>query len=855
MDNTLFAQIALNIHVNNTFTYHVPDDLIAHIQVGQLVRVPFRTATDVGVVVSLSPQNPAPTITTKPIEAILDTTIFTHDQLALAEWMHQTYLAPLGMCLWLLLPPNLINPHTADVHKPPALRIQVAEIAISPDDIPHIRRNLGKASRHATFLEFLINAHAEGQSVFNIKTLIKLPNIARATVNKLIELGALTDLGDGQVQLPDDAESRLYEIRGGALDEHILRVLGRETKPMDVSWLYAQTNATLDDLKRLALAGFIHLGEKPKGRDHLAQLPQPFVPIIPPRLTDDQRQVWHAVRHALDEGTYKGFLLHGVTGSGKTEIYLRAIEHALAKGKSALFLVPEIALTAQTIQRVLARFASQTDILGEEGLSVIGLTHGSLRPTDRKATWQRARKGEVRVIIGTRSAVFSPLQNLGLIILDEEHDHSYKSSPPIPPPYYHARSVAEFRMRQADGILILGSATPDINTYYRAQSGALDLLNMPNRILGHRHTVLSQAERVHRAPHYQPAPDSPDGYISDMPPVHVVDMRNELIAGNTDMFSRRLQNALKDTFERDEQAILFLNRRGSSTYVFCRDCGYIAKCPRCDTPMTHHENQTQLRCHHCGYSQPTPQKCPNCGSSRIKFFGAGTQQVEHAFKAHFPHISTIRWDADTATTPLAHEIILSRFAKGEAQVLIGTQMIAKGLDLPLVTLVGVMSADTELGLPDFRAGERTFQLLTQVAGRAGRSILGGQVILQTYQPDHYAIINAQKHDYATFYQQELAYRREVGYPPFRHLIRILCQSESEARASEEARIAGQYLKKLSAETQTPLDLIAPAPCFFGKINRVYRWHVLAICIAPLHLLNGINLRREWSLEIDPTNIL
>ena len=855
MDNNLFAQIALNIHVNNTFTYHVPDDLIGHIQIGQLVRVPFRTATDVGVVIALSPENPDSSVITKPILAILDTYMITSEQLALAQWMHQTYLAPLGMCLWLLLPPNLINPHTADVHKAPTPRIQVAEIAISPDDIPYIRRNLGKSSRHAILLESLINAKAEGQSFFLLKELVKLPNIGRGTVNKLIELGALSDMGDGQLALAEDAETKLFEMRGGALDEHILHVLGRETKPMDVSWLYAQTGATIDDLKRLAFGGFIHLGEKPKGREHLTNLPQAFVPVIPPRLTDDQRHVWHTIRHYLDEGHYKGFLLHGVTGSGKTEIYLRAIEHTLAKGKSALFLVPEIALTAQTIQRVLSRFASQTDILGEEGLSVIGLTHGSLRPTDRKATWERARKGEIRVIIGTRSAVFAPLQNLGLIILDEEHDPSYKHSPPAQPPYYHARSVAEFRMRHSDGILLLGSATPDITTYYRAQSGILELLNMPNRILGHRHAVLTQAGKLNRTPHYQPAPDSPDGYISELPPVHLVDMRNELVAGNTDMFSRRLISGLEDVFQHDEQAILFLNRRGSSTYVFCRDCGYIAKCPRCDTPLTYHESQTTLRCHHCGYSQSTPQKCPTCGSSRIKFFGAGTQQVEHAFKTHFPHISTIRWDADTATTPLAHEIILSRFAKGEAQVLIGTQMIAKGLDLPLVTLVGVMSADTELGLPDFRAGERTFQLLTQVAGRAGRSILGGQVILQTYQPQHYAIQAAQKHDFTSFYAQEIAYRREIGYPPFRHLIRILCQSESEGRASEEARIAGQYLHKLSEETETPLDLIAPAPCFFGKINKVYRWHVLGICVAPLRLLQNVNLRRDWSLEIDPTSIL
>jgi primosomal protein N' (replication factor Y) len=854
--NTQFAQVALNINVPNSFTYHVPDDLIGQIQIGHLVRVPFRTAIDVGVVVGLSADNPAPNITTKPIEAVLDAhPPMTSDQLALAEWMSQTYLTPLGVCLWSLLPPNLINPHTADLQKAPTPRIQVAEIAISPEDIPHIRRNLGKSSRYTDLLEWLINAHAEGRAHFYLKDLIKLPNIGRGTVNKLIEIGALRYGDDETLILADNAEDLLFEMRGVALDVHILTVLGRENKPLDVSWLYAQTGADVNDLKRLALAGYIHVGEKTKGRDHLAHAPRPFAPVIPPRLTDDQRKVWHTVRHALDEQAYKGFLLHGVTGSGKTEIYLRAIEHVLSQGKSALFLVPEIALTPQTVQRVLARFASQTDILGEDGLDVIGLTHGGLRPTDRKATWKRARAGEVRVIIGTRSAVFAPLQGLGLIILDEEHDPSYKHAPPLTPPYYHARSVAEFRARHMQAVLLLGSATPDIGTYHRTQTGALSLLEMSKRIIGHRHMVISQAGQINRIPHYQPAPDSPDGYISDLPPVHIVDMRQELVAGNTDMFSRRLLAGLNDVFRRDEQAILFLNRRGTSTYVFCRDCGYIAKCPRCDTPLTYHDSHTALRCHHCGYSQTSPNTCPNCQSARIKFFGAGTQQVEHAFKGHFPHISTIRWDADTATTPLAHEVILGRFAKGEAQVLIGTQMIAKGLDLPLVTLVGVMSADTELGLPDFRVGERTFQMLTQVAGRAGRSILGGEVILQTYQPEHYAIRAAQQHDYATFYTQEIGYRQTIGYPPFRHLIRILCTSDSERKASDEAHIAARWLRGLSQKTETPIDLIAPAPCFFGKINKHYRWHVLAVCIAPLRLLRNTTLRRDWSLEIDPLSIL
>ncbi|MEO8608587.1 MAG: primosomal protein N' [Chloroflexota bacterium] len=543
-------------------------------------------------------------------------------------------------------------------------------------------------------------------------------------------------------------------------------------------------------------------------------------------------------------GWGEGFLLHGVTGSGKTEIYLRAIEQTLAQGRQAIFLVPEIALTAQTVRRVAARFPGQ-----------VAIVHSGLSDGERYDTWRRAREGLIGVVVGARSALFTPLPDVGLVILDEEHDNSYKQSPPIPPPYYHARDVAEAMMRQNNGVLILGSATPDLETVYRAQQGDLTLLRMPSRIMGHRVRIMEQSERTGVAARYYPA-RAEDAVTIDLPPVKIVDMREELKAGNVSIFSRDLQTALTDTLNRKQQAILFLNRRGSSTYVFCRDCGYVAACPRCDTPLTYHRNAESLRCHQCGYQVPQPRVCPQCGSNRIKFFGAGTQQIEQMLIHEFPGVRTLRWDADTATNPETHDLFLSRFVERKADVLIGTQMVTKGLDLPMVTLVGVVSADLALNLPDFRAGETTFQLLTQVAGRAGRGLLGGRVVLQTYQPDHYAIKAAAKHDFDGFYAQEIGYRRDLGYPPFRRLVRIIFQSESDTRAQADAEEAANFLRKrLEQLDMTGTELIGPAPCFFSRVNQVYRWHLILRGPDPTVALRGLEIGRGWHVDIDPVDVL
>jgi primosomal protein N' len=537
------------------------------------------------------------------------------------------------------------------------------------------------------------------------------------------------------------------------------------------------------------------------------------------------------------------FLLHGVTGSGKTEIYLQAIAATLAQGRQAIFLVPEIALTPQTIRRVAQRFPEK-----------VAVVHSGLSEGERFDTWRRARDGDIGVIVGTRSALFTPLPDIGLIILDEEHDHSYKHQPPMLPPYYHAREVAEQLVELNDAILILGSATPDMESYFRAKRGDLAYLHMPNRITGHRQRIEKQAKQRGVISAYQPIEAEAMGI--GLPPVQIVDMREELRNGNRGMFSQALQAALTGVIQRGEQAILFLNRRGQNSYVFCRDCGYRVDCGRCDMPMTYHRDGEAMRCHYCDNKAPVPTICPVCQSERIRYFGAGTQQVEQELFHAFPSVTTVRWDRDTAEKPDDHEAILAKFAGGEVDVMVGTQMIAKGLDVPLVTLVGVISADPGLALPDFRANERAFQLLTQVAGRAGRGVLGGQVILQTYNPQHPSILMASQHDYEGFYKQEIEARRELGYPPFRRLARVLVQQASAKEAQKQIEEAATQIRlQIERKNLSDTSIIGPAPCFFSRIDKLYRWQLIVRSNEPIAALDALQLRQGWYLEIDPVDIL
>lgn len=867
--NIRYAEVAVNRDVRGTFHYHIPDELAASILPGHLVRVGFGTAMEAGIVVDIHDTLPPDLqdIQTKPILELLDPNpVMTDEHLELAQWMSEAYLTPLGACLWLMLPPGLTGSSRKMVH----LLDETAEdeTATQAEILSLLRE---KSPRNINDIEKQVSIKTVGrvlrdleqQGIIRVESVLAPASVSTKTIRTVI-----------RTMPEDEILDALSHLKRAPKQSEIFAYIARFDYPSDVTDVYEATGAVSADLNHLEVKGLIQFGERIVFRDSLAD--KDFVPGQPLQLTSEQQAVWEQIYPTLTlpaggEGTISPltstsdkanitspsstgeagwgsqqsgkFLLHGVTGSGKTEIYLYAIAETLRQGRQAIFLVPEIALTPQTIRRVAERFPGK-----------VAIVHGSLNPGERHDTWQKARKGEIGVIVGTRSALFTPLPHIGLIILDEEHDPSYKQAPTIQPPYYHARAVAERIADLNHATLILGSATPDMETFYRAQKGMLTYLHLPSRIMGHRQRVQKQARQRHVELRYTPAEG--EAMTIDLPPVSLVDMREELKHGNSSMFSRELHNRLGKVLERGEQAILFLNRRGQSTYVFCRDCGYVAMCENCDMPLTYHRHDEALRCHYCNHQQVVPVACPSCGSRRIRYFGAGTQQVEAELKKQFPAARLVRWDRDTAHKPDLHETILAKFVSGEANVMVGTQMIAKGLDLPLVTLVGVISADPGLALPDFRANERAFQLLTQVAGRAGRGVLGGQVILQTYQPYHPSIKAAVNHDYNLFYEAEIQSRRELGYPPFRRLGRVLVQNQHPIEAQRQIEEAATQLRRSIAKEQlTDTHIIGPAPCFFSRIDKHYRWQLLVRSANPLIALSHLQTRHGWYIDIDPVDVL
>jgi len=714
--------------------------------------------------------------------------------------------------------------------------------------------NLSSAPAQCAIVEQL---QAAGRPV-DAHALCKAAQVSISPLRALIERGlaefviepaaAILTIGEEQ------ARAEIVALRGAEAQHHVLDYL--LSRPAGewvwVSWVYAETGAALADLQALEEHGLVELAEREMWRDPLAD--KTFALERPPRLTPDQEHAWAAIRPAFEAplaagGTPPTFLLHGVTGSGKTEIYLRAAEAALQRGKQAIILVPEISLTPQTIRRFAARFP--------QGLGII---HSELSAGERYDTWRRVRAGHIRLVVGPRSALFAPLPDIGLVVLDEEHDASYKQDDVMPA--YHARDVALQIAWQHGSTVILGSATPDVGTYFRAvERKEVRLVELPRRVLCHRHQIeAGQAQLARAQARYRPlGPGYADVYVAELPPVRVVDMRHELRAGNHHMFSRALQAEMRRVLADGEQAILFLNRRGAATFVMCRDCGHVIRCPRCDVPLTFHLKGQQLTCHHCNHHEPVPYVCPRCDSRRIKHFGAGTQRVERALHELVPSARLLRWDSDTTREKGSHEALLDRFIDHQADVLIGTQMIAKGLDLPLVTLVGVVSADTALNLPDFRSAERTFQLLEQVAGRAGRGLRGGQVIVQTYAPKHYAIQAAAGHDYRAFYARERAFRLRAGYPPFAGMARLLYQSWDLGECRKQAADLAAALKStIQRDGFSTVALIGPAPAFLRRRRGQWRWQILlrADHASELHaLLCQTELPPGWHLDIDPLDVL
>lgn len=539
--------------------------------------------------------------------------------------------------------------------------------------------------------------------------------------------------------------------------------------------LQQQIGASSQTIKALIQEGLLTESYEEIYRDPYRD--REFTPSTPLDLTTEQAEAAKPIHQAVSDDKHETFLLHGVTGSGKTEIYLQTIDHVLQKGKEAIVLVPEISLTPQMVQRFKERFGSNVAVL-----------HSGLSTGEKYDEWRKIHRKEVKLVVGARSAVFAPFENLGMIIIDEEHESSYKQEEM---PRYHAKDVAIERAGRHQCPVVLGSATPSLESYARAKKGVYTLLTLKRRV--------NQQQ---------------------LPHVSLIDMREELRNGNRSMFSEELMLRLKEVLERKEQAVLFLNKRGYSSFVMCRDCGYVEQCPHCEISLTYHRFQKRLKCHYCGHEAPVPAECPECHSEHIRYFGTGTQRVEEELTKVLPEARVIRMDVDTTSRKGAHEKLLTSFGNKEADILLGTQMIAKGLDFPDVTLVGVLSADTSLHIPDFRSSEKTFQLLTQVSGRAGRHEKAGSVIIQSYTPSHYSIELTKQHDYEAFYEQEMLHRRHQSYPPFYFLAMVTVSHEEVTKAAHVTDKIVQFLKMNCAPNTR---ILGPAASPIAKIKDRYRY--------------------------------
>ncbi|MEZ4860669.1 MAG: primosomal protein N' [Caldilineaceae bacterium] len=852
------AQLSLDV-----FHYHVPVELEAVIQPGHLVWAPFGAQRVQGIVARLVERSPVPT---KPIQRLArPEPVLTAAQLALAAWIAEYYVAPLSEAVKLFLPPGLLSKDEAGAKVRVKRELQIELICTDQQQIAEKLATLQRDTPQIRVLSWLLT-HAPttpSAALLQRECQLKSPSALQTLAKQgLITLQDDTD-STVQLALPVAAvATHLQNLRGLRKYEQILEVLQASDGPLWKSDLYAAIKAkgdaadiSLAKLRELQSLALVTLREQVRFRDPLAG--RTYMQTTPPPLTEEQARVWQQIRHHLFAETQIGiiapnvaagipwpsqraskFLLHGVTGSGKTEIYLRLIRETLARGRQAIVLVPEIALTPQTMARFAGRFPGRVTVI-----------HSALNQGERYDVWRYIRDGEFDVVIGPRSALFAPLARLGLIIIDEEHETSYKQNAEewgSLTVFYDARTVAQQLAEITGSVLCLGSATPSLESYLAATQGELELLEMTRRVMGH---LLAETNA---------AANSTPARYAELPPVEIVDMRQELRAGHRSIFSRTLLAELHATLDAGEQAIIFLNRRGARTFVMCRDCGAVQECTRCDIPLTYHENSDVLICHHCNQRYPIPQVCPECSSKRIKYFGSGTQRVEELIGEVAPRATLLRWDADTATKKGSHEEILRRFAAHEADILVGTQMIAKGLDFPLVTLVGVVAADVGLYLPDFRSSERTFQLLTQVAGRAGRSARQGRVVIQTYKPEHYAIQAAAQHDYQAFYQREIAFRHEHGYPPARRFVRLVYWDKK----LEKAQLASAEMAAVLTQRLTTLGLageaaavIGPAPAFFARHRGYYRWQVLVRAPDPAQILRGLPIPFGWRVDVDPVSML
>ncbi len=815
-----FAEVAVLAQLGRaggSFTYGVTHSLASIVGPGSLVRIPFAKRMLQGVVCSLSDTCDLPRV--RDIEELLDPIpVVTHHQLQLARWISRYYAAPMSDVLGAMLPPGL--------GRQTVYALQIGEegsrVRLTPDqqrvlDLVRDRRRVLLPDVQSALPD--VDVERAVLSLARRALIVRLAELAPPRVTsgqeRVVSITAAGRAAGTQQSLP----------RRAMVQHSVLRTVTDEG-PIALAELRHRIPGTQAAVSALQRKGYITVEQRERRRSPLQG--RNFSVTHPLHLSPAQRTAYDAVERSIHGSGPATFLLHGVTGSGKTEVYLQAVAETIRLGRQAIMMVPEISLTPQAVERVAGRFPERVAVL-----------HSRLSPGERLDEWQRIRHGEVDVVVGPRSALFAPLPNVGLVIVDEEHDPSYKQDSM---PRYNSRDAAAVLGRLASATVVLGSATPDVATYHAACSGRITLLELPDR-------------PVWRLSAGTPATEN----ARPMPAVEVVDMRHELKAGNRSIFSTPLVEGLETTLDERHQALLFLNRRGSATVVLCRDCGFVVRCPNCDIPFTYHSATARLMCHRCDARTTSPRACPVCGSQRIRYLGVGTQRVEEEVRALLPRARVLRWDKDVTGGKGTHEEILRQFSHGEADILVGTQMIAKGLDFPNVTLVGVISADTGLHMPDFRAPERSFQLLTQVAGRAGRASLPSRVVVQTYTPDHYAVVASRDHDYHRFYREEMSFRETALYPPFARLVRFVYSNESEATCRKSAANLRSILEQAIADEKLAgAELIGPAPCFMSRIKNRFYWQIIARGPAgrgrSLHSLLDY-VPPGWSIDVDPVDLL
>lgn len=760
------ASVIVDVPARQTdraFDYYIPSDLEEIIKPGMRVIIPFGPRKVQGFVTGIQQSSEYAKLK-EIIEPMEIEPALNEELLSLGDWLTENTLCYKISAFQAMLPPAL----KAKYQK----KVQIINFELFQTSADSFQSLFGDS-------DFILWEDVQNAGLLQV---VK-KEVEKGSVEVVYEVIGKINKKKRKYILPngtiDELQENKNQLSARALKQReVLDFFIHHPNPIEQRILLAEMGISSSIIKGLVEKGILLEKEIEIYRDPYKD--RSFEQTEPLSLTKEQQTAITPIISSIEQNEHHVFLLYGVTGSGKTEIYLQSIQEVIKKGKEAIVLVPEISLTPQMVKRFKGRFGNEVAVL-----------HSGLSVGEKYDEWRKIQRKEVKVVVGARSAIFAPFENLGIIIIDEEHETSYKQEEN---PRYHARDVAIQRGDYHHCPVVLGSATPALETFARAKKQVYHQLTLPKR-------MNNQA----------------------LPTVNIVDMREELREGNRSMFSRLLFEKLQDRLEKGQQTVLLLNKRGHSSFVMCRDCGYVINCPNCDISLTYHRFQSQMKCHYCGYETYVPSHCPECNGERIRYFGTGTQKVEEELGKVLPEARVIRMDVDTTTRKGAHEKLLTEFAEGKADILLGTQMIAKGLDFPNITLVGVLSADTMLHLPDFRSSEKTFQLLTQVSGRAGRHELPGEVVVQTYTPEHFSIVLAGRQDYDEFYHQEMMIRKIREYPPFYYISLVTVQHENIMKVVSVTENITKYVQsKLSNEAIILGPVASPIP----RINNRYRYQCL-----------------------------